>query len=329
VKLKTLFLISLVAIVCLSFATFVQAPKPFRAFRMEVEPMLVEALPGELVTINGSIYNMGYFWIHDFNISVTGFPENYKVSVAPDYFSNVRTLREWSSEKGLYYVPERFFIVVEVPSDASGIYTVTATGQEFQSMKKVSNSTSFMFRVSAAPKVSITDINVPERVVEFEPFNISFAVSNEGASDQSVTLAMLVPEDWNVTPDFRAATIRPNFSETFEFTIIPTSTSGQISAVLKYPIKQTIMNITKAGPYLIPTMPSIIPIEIPTDLSAWLDGLVVFVQENTIVALVIVVAIGIVLWYFVSTYKFYSRRKKPEEIKKQIEISTPDIISTI
>jgi hypothetical protein len=336
VKLKTLFLVSLVAIACLSLAAFVQAPRPFRGFTITTQPDLIEAAPGDFVTVNGSIYSFGFYWLHDFNISVKGLPDSYKLEVVPQHFEHVRAIREWNPKQGLYYVPERFFIMIKVPSDSAGIYTVNVTGQEFQSWKKLSNSTSFILRVTSPPKLSISDINVPETIVEYEAFNVSFTVNNEGLVDQAVTLSMQVPEDWYITPNTQTATVGAGYFETFIFSITPTNTSGQISAVLEYPFRQTIINMTKTGPYLIPTTPAAPGIELPTGLVVWIDSLVTFAKENPIVIIVIIVVIAIIIWYFLSTYKFYVTRKKPEEVKKegresrrQIELPASDITSTL
>jgi hypothetical protein len=310
----------------------VQAPKPFRGFTIIAQPDLIEAIPGDFITVNGSVYNFGFYWLHDFNVSVSGLPDTYSLEIVPQHFEHLRTLREWNPQQGLYYVPERFFINIHVPMDSAGIFTVNVTGQEFQSWKKLSNSTSFILRVTSAPKLSMSDITVPEKVVELEAFNASFTVNNEGLVDQSVTLTMEVPEGWIVTPDVQTSTVNASSSETFYFSLTPTNTSGQISAVLEYPYKQTLMNITKTGPYLIPSTPEVPPIELPTGLSVWVNSILAFSAENPIVIIVSIVVVAIIIWYFVSTYKFYIRRKKPEEAKeakKQIELPTPDINSTL
>lgn len=332
-KLKTLFLISLVAIACLSLATFVQAPRPFRGFSMSIQPDLIEAMPGDSVTVNGSIFNFGMYWISDLNLTAKGLPDDFNVEIVPQHFDQLKIIREWNPIQGLYRVPETFLIKIQVPANAAGVFAVNVIGQEYQSWKKLSNSTSFVLRITSTPKISISDIQVPEKVVEFQSFNISFTVNNEGVTDQSVTLTIDAPEDWNVSPDVLTSTVKTNSSEKFQFGITPTNTSGEISAVLEYPFKQTIMNMTKRGPYLIPTTPEIPTIEVPTGLSTWASSTVAFAQENPIVVIVSIVVIAIIVWYFASTYRFYLRRKKPEEVKKetkkQIELPATEVTSTL
>jgi hypothetical protein len=262
--------------------------------------------------------------LHDFNLTASGLPENYVVTFSPSWFEHVRILREWNPEKGLYLVPEKFTMSIKVPENATGIFTVKVTGQEFMSWKKVSNSTSFIFRVTSPPKLSISDIVVPENVTEFKPFNITFEVKNEGLIDQFTNVSVIVPPDWVVEPVAKEMTIKPNASESVIFTITPTNTSGEISVLVLYPYKAQILNITKAGPMLIPKAP--VAVAVPTGLAAWFDSLLKQLKALPlwiiIVAVVFLIIIAWNLYKILKGYKFRIVRKKPEEMKKQVELPT-------
>jgi hypothetical protein len=298
-----------------SLAYVVQAPKPYRGFSIGM-PELVEAAPGELVTINGTILNFGWWWLHNFNLTATGLPENYAVTFSPQWFEHVRILREWNPEQGLYFVPEKFAMGIQVPENATGVFTVNVTGQEFMSWKQVSNSTAFIFRVSSPAKLSISDIVVPEEVTEFKEFNISFSVKNEGLTNQLVTLSVSAPADWNVTPE-QSLMVNASSSADVFFALTPTNAGGEISVLLLYPYKAQILNMTKAGPMLIPQAPT----ALPTGLVAWFEQqLKALPSWILIVAVVFLAIIAWNLYKILKGYKFRIVRKKPEEMKKQIEL---------
>jgi hypothetical protein len=298
-----------------SLAYVVQAPRPYRGFSIGM-PEMVEAGPGELVTINGTILNFGYYWLHNFNLTASGLPEDYIVTFSPNWFEHVRVLRDWNPEQGLYLVPENFTMSIQVPENATGVFTVNVTGQEFTSWRQLSNSTTFIFRVSTPPKLSISNIVVPETVTEFKEFSISFSVRNDGLADQHVTLSVSAPADWIVAPE-QSLTVNASSSADVSFALTPTNTSGEISVLLEYPYKAQVLNITKVGPMLVPTAPGIIT---PTGLIVWFEQ-----QLKTMPPWIIVVAVVfliIIVWNMykiLRSYRFKFVRKKPEEMKKQIE----------
>jgi hypothetical protein len=305
-------------IILTNFVQFVQAPRPYRGFIISL-PDMVEASPGETVTINGSVLNIGIYWLHDFNISVSGLPENFGVKVIPEKFESLRILRDWNPEQGVFRVPEKFWIEIKVPENAAGAFLVNVTGKEWGSWKKVENSTIFILRVSAPPKLSISDIVVPEKVVEFEPFNISFEVKNEGLTEQKVTLKVLAPEDWKVEPEVQSLSINASSSQLVIFTLTPTNTSGEISVFMEYPYKTQILNLTKAGPFIIPVEKEVVEkVEMPTALAA----LVEFVKANpvvTIIAIILLIIIFWNVWQIVKQVKFKKMRKKPEEMVEKVK----------
>jgi hypothetical protein len=284
-------------------------------------PEVVEAAPGETVTINGTILNFGRYWLHNFNLTASGLPENFTVTFTPSWFEHLRILREWNPKEGLYLAPEKFIMSVKVPEGVTGIYTVNVTGQEFLSWRKLSNSTTFIFRVTTPPKLSISDIVVPETVTEFKEFNISFSVKNEGIADQVVTLFVSAPSDWNTSPG-QSITVNAGSSADVSFALTPTNTSGEISVLMQYPYKAQIINITKVGPMLIPKAPEMV--EVPSGLLAWIEKLTVIPTWVLVVAVVFLIIIVWNVYKILKTYKFRVVRKKPEETKKQLNLPTAE-----
>jgi len=151
-KMKSKIFLSISFLVSLVILTaFVQAPKPFRAFIIGLLPQEINATPGDFVTVNGTILNLGWYWLHDFNISVTGLPDNYNVTVTPQWFEHVRILREWNPQQGVYLVPEKFWVHIDVPKNSSGVYLVNVTGKEWMTWRRLENSSIFILKISGAP----------------------------------------------------------------------------------------------------------------------------------------------------------------------------------
>lgn len=310
---------------------------PFRGFIVNT-PQEVDVNSGQTIVVNGSILNIGFYWEHQFNLTYSGVPSSYNVTFTPNYWEDMMTIRAWDPVNGVYRVPVPFNIIINVPSDAiAGVYAFNVTGQEFQSSRYVHNTSIFILKVSGAATpsnvtetqgvVSISQIIVPESVEEFKPFNISFDVVNSGTANQTVNISLQGPADWTLTAP-QSVLVPAGSSVPLVFSAIPTSTAGNLAVVLTYPYQQTILNITKAGPYLVPTS-----ISQPKAPQFSTTALITFVQKNTVLTIIIAIVILILIWYFVSTYSFYSKRKKPEEMKKQIEtvpkVTEPKTINTI
>jgi len=291
------------------------APRPYRAFVLGM-PETVEAAPGDTVEINGTILNTGYFWLHDFNLTADGLPKEFNVTFEPSWFDNVRILRNWNEVQGLYIVPETFVMKIDIPPTSAGVFAVTVKGQEFQSWRQVSNTTAFMLRVTSTPKVSLSDIVVPEQVFVNQSFNVSFDVKNEGLLDQLVNLTLAAPQDWVVEPAEQSVIVKVNASQHVEFSIVPTNTSGDISVLMEYPYKSHLFNITKSGPYLIPIETG----EKLTGLTAWIDQLKQLPIAIILVALALIAIIIWNLWKIAQHYKFRVVRKKPEDFKRLTEL---------
>ncbi|MEM5766107.1 MAG: hypothetical protein QW423_00485 [Candidatus Aenigmatarchaeota archaeon] len=311
-----LFLISaliFVAIVFTGFIQFAQAPRPLIGFIISL-PEEVEASPGETVIINGSVLNIGRYWLHNFNISVSGLPENFEVKVVPHMFKELRILREWNPQQGVYRVPEKFLIEIKVPEGKIGAFLINVTGKEWGSWRRVENSTLFILTVSMQPKLSVSNIVVPEEVFEFKPFNISFDVKNEGLGDWPVSLKVITPEDWKVEPKVRDIVVNASSSHSVVFTLTPTDKTGNISILIEYPYKKEILKLTKTGPFIIPAKEEIVEkVEVPTALASLAE----FVKTNPVVTVIAIILVMIIfwnVWQIVKHAEIKKVRKKPEEI---------------
>jgi cell division protein FtsL len=333
VKTKNLLFFAIVALALFSFTYAANSITPFRGFVMTL-PDQINAQPGDTIIVNGSLMNIGYYWLHDFNLTYSGLPTDFQVSFTPQHWESLMTIRAWDPVNGLYKVPVPFNMTIKIPATAAGAYAINITGQEFQSWKQIQNSSVFVLKVGGVANVtpvsvqgtiSVSELIVPETIQEFQPFNVTFNLVNSGDKSQTANISLQAPADWTVTAQ-QSVDVPANNSVPIVFTVIPTATSGNLAVVLEYPYQQTILNITKAGPYLIPSTNE-------TQVSQVLpSGLISFIQENTVLTIIIAIVVLILIWYFVSTYSFYSKRKKPEQMKKQVEtekIANPEKIETI
>lgn len=325
-KTKNILFFAIVALTLFSFSYVANSITPFRGFIMAL-PDQINAQPGDTVVVNGSLLNIGYYWLHDFNLTYNGLPSDFQVNFTPSYWESLMTIRAWDPVNGLYKVPVPFNMTIKIPATASGAYAINITGQEFQSWKQIQNSSVFVLKVggnatpvSAQGTISVSQLIVPESIEEFQPFNVTFNLVNSGNQNQTANVSLQAPADWTVTAQ-QSVQVPVNNSVPVVFTVIPTATSGNLAVVLEYPYQQTIINVTQAGPYLVPVTPSA---ALPSGLPS---GLLSFVQENTVLTIIIAIVVLILIWYFVSTYTFYSKRKKPEQMKKQVE-TVPKTIET-
>jgi len=261
--------------------------------------------------LEGKLWNTGRWWLRNFKLWIEYVPEGFNYTFEPDSFKEVRIIRAWNPKRGLYKLPEKFNLTFSIPENASGKYLFKIIGQEFTTYWKYSNSSMFYIRV-ISPKVkkpsyanfSFSDIVFPETVVEFEPFNISFFVENTGTAAGQVNLSISIPEDWNVSEKEKSLTLKSGESSLVEFTIIPTNTSGQIVVFAEYPYKQTILNITKQGPILIPV----------TKEEAE-EGLAALLRELSPYLLILaVIFLAIIIWNVWGIYKVKISRKREEKM---------------
>jgi len=329
VKTKNILFFALAVATLFSLSFAVNSITPFRGFVISLPPE-VSIQPGETLTVNGGITNIGFYWEHNFTLTYSGLPSDYNVTITPNHWDDLMTIRAWNEVNGTYKVPVPFNISITANALASGVYAVNITGQEHQTWRETSNSTVFILRVGNATgnvttvtqgTISISEIVVPETVKEFQPFNVSFNIVNNGDKNQTVNVSLKGPADWTITAA-QSFVVAANSSVPAVFSVIPTSSAGNLAVMLQYPYQQTVLNITKAGPYLIPTTT-----ETQTAPIFSATGLFSFIQQNTVLSIIIVLVVAILIWYFASTYSFYSKRKKPEEMKRQIE-TVPKVIDT-
>jgi len=285
-------------------------------------PDAVDVSPGDNVTINGNITNIGQYWIHELELQLNGLPFNYKIE--PSYFEDLRILRDWNPQQGVFRVPYNFTIQISVPNDAFGAYLVNVTGQEHRSWRQVVNSTTFILHVLSTARISTSDLFVPQTVRESELFNISVDVTNNGFAAASITVTLDAPEDWSGDRE-QSVIVNGNSTQTITFDVTPTNTSGQVSMTLAYVSAEGPQNITKAGPTIIP-----FKVGETAPAGTGLEGLVDFLTSlGPIVVSVILLILAIVAWNVYKIIMFYRSRKKPEKIKeskKEVEAestSTP------
>lgn len=313
-----------------SFSSFVQAPKPFYGFYV-IMPNLVEVAPGNETLVHGGVQNFGYYWEHNVVVNVTGLPAGFVATPVPDFYENLRTLRDWNPQQGLYYVPENLSIILSVPADATpGVYQVNVSLVDMQSARHPANYTVFILHVSGqAPTqpISISGIAVPDTVAAFTPFNISFSVINNATFNQSVNLTVQLPQHWNVSPPVISDVVPASSSKNYFFTITPTNSSGSFSVVLMYPFQGIVLNVTKTGSFLtvggtsglgLPSLPKITLPQAPISGSA-VSSVVAFASANPLVTVVVVVIAAVLIYYFYSSYTVSGSRRKPEEMTKQMK----------
>lgn len=309
---KVLVSIVFLSVILISLVSISYSQRPYRMFTI-VLPEQVDVYPGEAVTIKGGVLNNGWWWLRNFSLTISGIPFPYDIK--PSHWDEVKIIREWNPQQGVYKVPENFTLTIGIPDNAIGVYAVNVTGQEFQSFYQVSNSSIFILKVLAVPKFSVSDIIIPEDVTEYKAFKISMSIKNEGLKEAPANVSINLPSGWNVDKKSQYLRVGANSSTSIEFLITPTNTSGQITVDLVYPYKQTIMNITKSGPYLIP-MP--LEVVVPEAPKTKIEIIVDFIKGlSSWVIGILVVAFVVLAWYFYNITKNLRGRKKPEEMKKK------------
>lgn len=344
---RPLFLAGVIATLCVFIFNFVYlatSRTTFYQFSLGI-PEEVLANPGENVTINGTILVTGWYWLHKFNLTLENLP--YEYEIIPSYWEDVKILREWNPEVGVYKIPEEFQISINIPEDAYGVHIVSVNGQEHHSFREVSNSTFFVLKIRAeekppaAPELDVSDILVPERIEEGEPFNITFFVNNKGEEGTIAQISILLPEGWEVSEEKQLLLVKANDSAAGSFVVTPSETAGEVSLFIEYPYKQAILNLTRIGPYLKPTTPETTttlaektPFESLIDkikdaFAPYLLPIVgPFMPFMTPITIgVVVLLLVIIVWLLagiVSHYRAKPKKKKPskqveEQIKKTVE----------
>ncbi len=255
---EKLFLVSVfaLAISVIVLSSIAVSRMTFYSFSISL-PDEVIAKPGEAVTIDGDIQVTGFYWLHRFELVMDGIDYDYEID--PEYWQDIRIIREWNPRDGVYRIPETFSITINVPEDASGLYIATVTGQEHHSWREVSNSTFFVLKIEGVPPVeepekviNVTDILVPEEIESGEQFSITFRVDNYGEEKTAVEVSILAPEDWDIEQESQYLDVAAGESAAGMFKLTPTESAGTISLYLEYPYREEIINFTRVGPYLQP-----------------------------------------------------------------------------
>ncbi len=349
-RLKSLFLILAFIIIASAFITLVASRRTFYQFSL-ILPEEVNATAGSNITINGGILNTGMFWLHKFNITVEDCPYEYEVT--PSYWEEVRILREWDPQRGVYRVPESFTITIRIPEDAYGVHVIKVTGQEHHSFRQVANDTFFVLKVRAptaappapptpppvvGPKLKVSDILMPETVVEQKPFNVTYRIVNEGDAPTAASVTIMLPEEWEVKNATQLVSIKANDSAVGRFEVTPSATPGEVSLYVEYPYNETILNLTKVGPYVqpvtaMPALPNITTTTVPEEVEKpffvglWEEAVALFnrviARVKAVLALFTPLTLGIVVfllvviaWLSIGIVKSFTARKKPERSKK-------------
>lgn len=325
-KTKNILFAALIVATLFSFSFVVSSITPYYGIVINL-PIQIDAQPGQTVMVNGTITNIGTYFQHEFTLTSSGVPSDFNVTLEPNYWAVLPVIRAWDPVNGLYRTGVPFNLTIVIPQSASGTYAVNITGQDHVSWRKPFNSTVFVLRVGgnitnvtsiqSEGTVSVSQIVVPETITQFVPFNVSFDVVNSGNENQTVNISLSAPSDWTITAA-QSVSVRANSSLPLVFSVIPSASAGNLAVLLNYPYEATVINVTKAGPYLIPTSESAGGIST--------TSFVTFVQQNTVLAIIIAIVVIILIWYFASTYSFYSKRKKPEEMKKQIDTTPAETI---
>jgi len=344
---KFLVPVVIAALAMVALSSVAISSSTFYSFSLSV-PQEVTARPGETVTVDGGVTVTGWYWLHNFDLSLDGLP--YEYSVNPEHWQDVRILRQWNPQQGVYREPENFTITIDVPSDASGMHIVTVTGQEHQSWRETSNSTFFVLKVEGGAvatvnesekAIQVSDILVPETVEENEPFNITFRVENKGSEKTAVAISVIAPEDWTVAQKTQYLDIAANDSAAGIFRLTPTASAGTVSLYLEYPYKQEIINFTREGPYLQPvsttttlpttgtTEPKPYIVELYESFKARL--MEIFGTDSALAPVtigVIVVLVIIIVWLVTGIIKDFrsgvGTGRKSEDIKMQGELGTTE-----
>lgn len=352
-RINKTFVLVFLAFGMVALPFLAQSRMTFYSFGMSV-PDEVNANPGATVDVEGEILVTGMYWLHNFDLTVSGLSYDYEIE--PAWWEHVRILRDWNPQQGVFRVPEKFKLTINVPEDASGAHLVTITGQEHHSFREVSNETYFVLTIDDAPaqvNLSISDILVPEMIKEYEPFNLTFKIDNAEAIDIAATVSVSVPEDWEVDEASKTIQVKGDSSEIDMFTIIPTTTSGEISLFVEYPFKGEVINFTKVGPYLVPSaelptttttteaQPFYVPIanfiySLTSPIIGSFESLAGAYAVPAMIGIIIILLI-IIFWIVSGMFKFVrsKSRAEPESMEtkttetksKETKNTTPEITS--
>lgn len=276
-----------------------------------------EVMPGQTLVVNGKLFNTGYLWVYDLNLSVENLPDGFTASIEPNYTKVFKRLYTFPEGPRGIPKPLNFTLTVKVPENLTKLiydFNITASGvfkryipdeMKYRIFGSVERYQRIVLKVLPQPRFNVTDIEIPEEVITGEPFNISMIVTNYGNVAETANISVDVPVNWTVEEKTKSVHLDAGENTTVLFTIIPGNTSGNVSILWSYPFNATIINFTQVGPYLVPS-PAIAPpiIKLPFEL--------------TIAHLIVIVSVVIVIIFLAYTLTRYKIRirTKPEEMKK-------------
>lgn len=320
------FAIILLSTFAISDFSDIQIPKQ-RYYNFILQVPDTEVSPGDNVTIVGKITNMGTWTLRQVNFTLQDMPYSYQIN--PVLFQEVRILRDWNPDVGVFRLPYNFSITIFVPQNATGVHLIKLIGQETGSWRQVSNSTEFILQVLStskvppvsAPsvaKVSVSEISVPSVINQSNLFTASLFVSNGGDSPAAVNVTMTVPSDWNISESVKQVTVSGNSTEKVNFDITPSNMAGTITAKLSYESDGNVSTITKSSLLITPASSGQqqVPDEEPGQ--GLLTRLITLVKSLSPIVIGILILISlIVIWNLYKITTVLSKRgKKPEESKK-------------
>lgn len=281
-----------------------------------VVPKEVEALPGEEVVIQGKLFNNGLFWLRNFKIWLE-VPEGFEYEVNPSFFKAVRILRAWNPEVGLHRLPHNFTIKIKIPEDAVGEYEIKVFGQEQRSWRKVTNSTSFIIKVPGIPKINVTSIELPEKIIAGKEFTLNATLQNKGRGAAKINITLLLPEDWSVEEKTKIIALGANESETISFKILPTESKGRVSLIVEYEFVKEVLRFVALGPQIVPEKEVVIEIpQLPRIITK--RAIEIIKQVHPVVwavGIIMAIIIGYNLW---KIYRISKSRRYPERFKRQL-----------
>lgn len=292
----------------------------WRAFVLTV-PEEVAATPGQEVIINGTVLNTGWWWLHNFSLTLEDLPSGFEYKITPNHWDDFRITKDWNPQQGVFKIPEPILISIKVPLNAAGLYTVTAKGQENYSPYKFSNTTTFVLKIVGEPKFTISEISVPSIVYENESFNVSVDIKNEGNVETVTNVSLNIPTNWTIDFKNKVDVVEPNSTKKFTFLATPTLSAGALSAYVEFMYGKTIYNVTREGPLVVPQPKAAAPEVFPQIPS--ITGL--FEKYSPVLLTIVAVIIIVIAWILWSMYTMYVKRKQPEKIKKKESEKTTSI----
>ena len=314
------FILLLVLISIASIAAYSQQ-QIYKAMNMSFDMNTkFEVYRGENLVIKGNLLNTGWLWLY--NVSIFAENLSYEHKIEPSYVDVLPIKYYWVDGKA-FRLPKNFSITIKIPENetvgekefflfANASFRVYLPVDMKFLIYPMQIKQRIVLKITPEARINITDITFPEAVFASKPFEVSMVLKNEGEVGSNVNVSIDIPKDWQVDSKTKSLYLNAKENSTLTFEIIPSNSSGQISVYLSYPIGKTIINITKTGPLLVPSIKE--EIEKPEEKPGLVERIFSFIRSlPPIVLIIIVVLIGIIIWNLKWLISSYRKRKKPEE----------------